>query len=151
VMVGGDFEWTWATTDENSNGTLQKFEVVLKTAAVGHHAVIDVYEDVLFNSLVFKQQGGPLQAKQAILSGIVRDADAKPLANELVAVQMPNGSVRRVFSNSQGIYRVFGVPHGTFVKVGLRGREQAITLKNTPSTLHVQLPKLIAPHPTKPH
>ena len=64
---------------------------------------------------------------------------------------MPNGSVRRVFSNSQGIYRVFGVPHGTFVKVGLRGREQAITLKNTPSTLHVQLPKLIAPHPTKPH
>lgn len=127
-MVGADLEWTWETTDENSTGVVQKYEVLLKTAVVGYHSVIDVYEDTLFNSMAFVSAVGPSDVASALISGVAYDADGKPLANEMIAVRLPTGDLRRVFSNAHGIYRVFGVPDGK-MRVALRGKEQEVEVR----------------------
>jgi hypothetical protein len=62
IKVGGTFQWTYENTAEHTTGQNQEMEVILRTSTVGHHEVVDVYEDTAFGSFTFVSRTGPLSA-----------------------------------------------------------------------------------------
>jgi hypothetical protein len=136
VMVGGDFAWTWKTTNENSSGTIQKYEVALKTAVVGFHSVVDLYEDTLMNSMVFAPRRDHIPL--AFLTGLVKDAQGRPLANQVVNIADDQGATRRVVTNSHGIYRLYDAREGK-AWVGVGAAEQEVMVaRGSPSRIDLE-------------
>lgn len=138
AFAGTDLEWKSETTSENSQGTKQTAEVKLETGTVGYHAVVDVYEDTLLNSLVFVLVDTP-SASQAMVTGTVRDKTGNPMVNELVTVTLSNGQRRRVFTNAHGIYRIFDAPEGN-TRVEAAGQAAAVSILHArPARLDMQV------------
>ena len=113
ASAGITFEWDYEKSVADANGIKQEVEVTLKTSTVGHHEAIDVYEDTAFKTLGFVSRSGPLQASAAALQGVVSDQSGKPIMNQPVTVTLSDGTKRTVFTNKDGIYRVFALPTGT--------------------------------------
>ena len=107
---------SWKNTNSagNCNGASQTATVDLSTTTVDYHDVIDIYEDTVYHSFAYvsETQGFGLKVSSASVSGVVRNAAGKPVANQLIIVKFANGGTRRLFSNAQGNYRIFRAPPG---------------------------------------
>ena len=120
-------DWDYENTTEMQSGTVQKAELTLRTTTLGYHDVINVYEDTLFGTFAFVSVGH-FPPGTEVVSGTVTDAQDHPVSNQRVLVRMPDGITRTVFTNSRGIYRVFGGRVGT-ARVQIGGQERTVPIE----------------------
>lgn len=109
VKGGGRLTFEYTSSDELATGTTQRASLSLKSSTVGYSEVVDVYYDRIFKTFAFKGHG-QVAANAPNLSGMVRDANGSPVANQVVTVTFPNGSIRKVGTDSTGQYRIYEAP-----------------------------------------
>ena len=110
VKVGGKMSFEGVSTTETSAGSGQKASLSLQSTTVGYHEVIDVYFDRVYRTFAFRGRGSIPSSKTASIEGYVREANGSPVAGQVVTVQLPNGTFRRVGTSSTGKYQVFDLP-----------------------------------------
>jgi hypothetical protein len=141
VQASMDFEWDYQQTTQKSVGTSQTAVAKLITSTVGFHDVIDVYYDTLFGSYVFvSETGASIPKDKASLSGKVTDRGGHALANRVVEVKLSDGMVRKVVTNSRGVYRVFRAPLGP-TTVSVAGVRATASITASPAEANLQLAK----------
>jgi hypothetical protein len=118
----------WTTSAATSTGTSSATQVTaattLATSTVGYEDLIDIYMDQLYHTYVFVSETGgkgiPASEKPTLSGTVTRLGTVVP--NQLVVLTFPNGVVRRVMTNAQGVYRVYRAPSGV-AKVEAAGQE----------------------------
>jgi hypothetical protein len=129
AKIGGGWEWDYENTTESSTGQTQEIELVLRTSAVLYHDNIDVYMDSMFNSFAYVSKvANPLAKREPDLSGTVKDRNGVPVFNALVEVTAPDGTKRRVFSNSRGVYRVFDLANSGEATVRVGSQQHTVIM-----------------------
>jgi hypothetical protein len=126
VGVGGTFEWDYKSTTNVSAGTKEEATVTLRTGTVGYHAVIEVYQDTIFKTVAFVSKTKKIPGESAVIFGTVTNLHRIPIFNERVDVIQGNGDSRTVFTNAQGIYRLFSIPEGD-VHITVAGVTKVVT------------------------
>jgi hypothetical protein len=128
LAVSATFEWDYESSTNITAGTKEEATVLLKTTTVGYHNVIDVYEDTVFKTFAFVSQTGPMLGKSAVVVGAVTNKSLQPVFNERVDVIDKNAIARTVFTNAQGIYRLFSIPAGD-LRITVAGVTKTVTLQ----------------------
>jgi len=140
-FAGVKLEDNYESTQEASTGAKQEAEATLKTSTVGYHDVVDVYFDTLFNSFAFVSQtnGTGFASRVVRLTGIVRDPRGRPLSNKRLAIRLPDGSRRILFTDSRGSYNAFNIGAGK-VEVSIQDQKTMTTVNTTkPTSLNIKL------------
>jgi hypothetical protein len=143
--------WTMTTTNSygNCNGSSQTAFVDLVTTTVSFHDVIDVYFDSIVQSFAYVSATGGIgyPADGANVTGTLRNAAGQVLANQAMVATFANGRSRTLFSNAQGIYRIFAVPAGA-VKIQSGDITSQVIVKPGPAVKHdLVIPNRILPTP----
>ena len=114
ATVVESLSWTSTSSVGNCNGSTQTALVDLATPTVDYHDVIDVYEDSVYHTFAYVSESGGagFHADIADISGTLKDSAGKALANQSILIKFANGKTRTVFTNAQGVYRIFQVPPG---------------------------------------
>lgn len=132
---GRSYEYEYEDTREDVQGKQQQSEVTLRTTTRCYHALVDVYFDAAFSSYAFVPHDASASCgEQGQIAGkVLSITSRKPVFNVPVTINLPDGSQRVVFTNVQGIYRVFGIPSTQIQNVKVHIPPQFSESKN-PST-----------------
>ena len=137
TLASHQLTWSDKTSFQTSNGHQQSATVTLTSSTVGFHDLIDVYEDTLYHTFLFASEtdgNGIPPSELPSLSGRI-ERNGRPAANQLVTVTLPHGVVRRVFTNAQGIYRVYRLPSGK-AKIATGGQTEYATIVPRKNVIH---------------
>jgi hypothetical protein len=128
VALGATFEWDYEAVTHADQGSKEEVGVTLQSETIGFHEVVDVYQDAMFGSLAFVSRG-TFSAGNESVTGLVKGpflVAGAPAPSQRVDVELANGVTRTVFTNAQGVYRLFDVPNGT-TTVSSGNTKQTIT------------------------
>ncbi len=102
------YSWTFASSKDTTWSKTQSAEISLKTASTTFAGLYDVYFDRIFGTfLLVDAPVTPLRS-----TGIVLDASGKPVIDERVTMQLPDGSKRITYTDGEGRYRFYQIPEG---------------------------------------
>jgi hypothetical protein len=125
LSVAGN--WSWTTTNEGkASATASKSASLSLTGpSYGYAGPTDmaVYWDSLYSSFVFAPAGA--NGSDSI-NGTITNSAGQPAAHVEVDLLVA-GKTHRTFTDRRGLYRFYGLPHGTGV-LESRGMKQTVRI-----------------------
>jgi len=128
--------WSWSSSTSASSGKSNQESVTFGTSPVGCLEYVDIYTDLVYHTFVYvtphpedcPSTPKPNQMRnQYLLSGVVSDQTGKPLPHELVTIKLTDGSVRRIYTSTHGLYQLYSAVAGA-ATVGAVGGTKTVVL-----------------------
>jgi hypothetical protein len=115
VSMDSSLTWTSGTSSADSSGIGNQANLTLGTSRVGCLEWVDVYSDLMFHTMMFVTPYptcAPVEVSP-VLTGTLKNSAGEPIPHEAVVMTLPNGAVRRIYTDKNGRYTLYSSPSGT--------------------------------------
>jgi hypothetical protein len=137
VSIDSSLTWTYGTSSSQSTGGSDQANLTFGTSHVGCLEWVDVYSDLMFHTMMFvtaRPTCAPIRGVSEVspvLSGTLKNSAGKPIPHEAIVMTLPNGTIRRIYTDNNGRYMLYSSPAGTLKisAAGLTSQVKVVTGK----------------------